>query len=283
MPLRFARSAEPPDADERAVHPAAGIAVDDGDDDVEARGRCGRRKASRRRRRLQGRAGATPCGEHRKGDDPEPDDQASPGSLATGSGRLFGERFEGTVGTGGQTQVREEAGHGHALAEISQARLGPFTPRQREGELGVAPAGRERQREAAAEAWVDVGDLVAILGDPEALDVGRAPDRQGLRHQAAELDQLLVLDRRPLDRLAALRLDHRPGDRAEAAALEVAEDVDRELLTDTDLLHERLGRRATKVEVELLAIRGPIDVARAEAAPGLDEHRERELVRQLTG
>ena len=29
---------------------------------------------------------------------------------------------------------------------------------------------------------------------------------------------------------------------------------------DTDLLHERVGRRAAKVEVELLAIRGPIDV-----------------------
>ena len=53
----------------------------------------------------------------------------------------------------------------------------------------------------------------------------RAPPRRGGRARSAR-----VLDRHALDRLAALRLDHRARDRVQAAAVEVAEDVDRELL-----------------------------------------------------
>src|SRR6185312_11041544 len=117
-----------------------------------------------------------------------------------------------------------------ALAKVTEPRLGPFAACEGERELRVASTGGEREREAAAEAGVDVGDLVPVVGDAEALDVGRAPDRQRLGDQPSELDQRLVLDRRTFDRLAALGLDHRPGDRAETPALEVAEDVDRELL-----------------------------------------------------
>ena len=58
----------------------------------------------------------------------------------------------------------------------------------------------------------------------------------------AVLDQLTVLEREALDRLAALRLDHRARDRIEAAALDVAEDVDRELLAETSLLDHRVDR-----------------------------------------
>ena len=65
------------------------------------------------------------------------------------------------------------------------------------------------------------------------------------------LDQLRVLDRHALDRFAALRLDHRPRDRVQAAAVEVAEDVDRELLALADLLHDRRDRRVAEEEVEL--------------------------------
>ena len=123
----------------------------------------------------------------------------------------------------------------------------------------------------AAEPRVDVGEEEPAVRLPEALHVRRAEDRQRLRDAPPELDQLDVGDRHPLDRLAALRLDHRAGDRVQAAALEVAEDVDRELLSEAALLHERVGGRVAEEELELPPIAGLVDVLGPEALAGLDE------------
>ena len=46
---------------------------------------------------------------------------------------------------------------------------------------GIARAGSRRQREAAAEARVDIGDLQLAVGLPEALDVRRADDPRAPR------------------------------------------------------------------------------------------------------
>ncbi len=64
----------------------------------------------------------------------------------------------------------------------------------------------------------------------ETLDVGGPDELQLLGDVAGEVDQPLVADGHSLDRLAALRLDHRPRDRVQAASFEVPEDVDGELL-----------------------------------------------------
>ena len=165
----------------------------------------------------------------------------------------------------------EEARHHDTLAEVAQPRLRPLAVGERDRQLGIAAACRGRQREAASEARVDVGDLVAPVRLTKALDVGRASQRQRLRDAAAELDQLVVLDRLPLDRLAALRLDHRARDRVQAAGLEIAEDVDRELLAEAELLDERIDRRVAQEELELGRIVRTVDVARAEPLPHLDE------------
>src|SRR3954470_1816853 len=134
------------------------------------------------------------------------------------------ERFEGTVGVGEEGQTREVARHQDSLAELAEARLGPLAAGERQRELRVAAPGCGRQREPAAEAGVDVRDVVHAVALPEALDV-RGPDEvERLRDAAAELDQRPVLDRLTLDRLAPLRLDHRARDRVEAAAVPVAED-----------------------------------------------------------
>src|SRR5207302_5290768 len=143
--------------------------------------------------------------------------------------KILGERLQRTVGPGGEADVGEEAGHHDAFAELAEARLGPVAVRDREDELRVAAAGREREREAATEARIDVRDAVRAVGLSEALDVRDALQRDRLRDVAADLDQLGVLDRHALDRLAPLRLDHRARDRVQAPALEVAHDVDREL------------------------------------------------------
>ena len=95
------------------------------------------------------------------------------------------------------------------------------------------------------------------VGLAEALDVRRPDDADGLGDLTRVLDQLPVLDRRALDRLAALRLDHRARDRVQAGALEVAEDVDRELLALAELLHERVDRRVAEEELELGTVRAP--------------------------
>src|SRR4029450_10708738 len=69
----------------------------------------------------------------------------------------------------------------------------------------------------------------------------------------------------------ALRLEHRSRDRVQAAAVEIAEDIDRELLAGEAGLHDRLDRRVAEEEVELRAVLGAIDVARAEGDARPDE------------
>src|SRR5439155_23934293 len=102
--------------------------------------------------------------------------------------------------------------------------------RERQRQLRVAAPGGKWQREAAAEPRVDVGDELIAVRLTEALDVRRADELQLLGDLARERDQQLVADRHALDRLAALRLDHRARDRIQTAALQVAKRVDRELL-----------------------------------------------------
>src|SRR5205807_1601592 len=170
-----------------------------------------------------------------------------------------------------QAQAGEEARHQDALAKVAEARLGPLSASERKRKLGIAAACRQWEREAAAEAWVDVGDEVQAVVFPKALDVGRADESQLLRHVAGELDQPLVADRHPLDRLTALRLDHRAWDRVQAPAVEVAEDVDRELLARETRLHDRINRGVAEEEAELSAVVGAVDVPRAETAACLDE------------
>src|SRR5207253_1060464 len=86
----------------------------------------------------------------------------------------------------------------------------------------------------------------------------RADEPELLRDVARELDQRLVADRHPFDRLAALRLDHRARDRVQAAAVEVAEDVDRELLAAALHLNDRGDGRVRRGEVGLRAVSGTI-------------------------
>ena len=117
-------------------------------------------------------------------------DQAPRGSPAIVSCSASTNGSRPPSGSGCQAHVGEEARHRHALAEVAEPRLGPLAAGERERELRVAAPGRQRQREAAAEARVDVGDLEAAVGDAEALDVRRPPDRQRLRDEPSELDQL---------------------------------------------------------------------------------------------
>ena len=125
-------------------------------------------------------------------------------------------------------------------------RLRPLAARESERELRVAAAGGEREREASAEAGVHVRDRQAAVGLAEALHVRRPLDPHGLRDVAAVLDQLPVLERGALDRLAALGQEHRARDRVQAARFEIAEDVDRELLAEALLLHERGGASCSR-------------------------------------
>ena len=66
--------------------------------------------------------------------------------------------------------------------------------RERERELRIAPSRRERQREAAAEARVDVGDVMRTVGLAEALDVRRPDELKLFRDVARQLDQQFVAD-----------------------------------------------------------------------------------------
>src|SRR6266550_8892316 len=102
------------------------------------------------------------------------------------------------------------------------------------------------------------------VGLAEALNVRRADEADRLGHQAPDLDQLGVGDRHPLDRLSAFRLDHRARDRIEAAPLEVAEDVNRELLAVAYGLHHRVLARVAKEELELARVLAAVDPTRSE-------------------
>ena len=113
-------------------------------------------------------------------------------------------------------QMREEARHRDSCAEVAEPRLGSFAVRERDRELGVATARRARQRKSAAKPRIYVRDGQRAVRLAEALDVRRADNPDGLGDATAVRDQLVVLDRGPLDRLAALRLDHRPRDRVQA-------------------------------------------------------------------
>ena len=92
-----------------------------------------------------------------------------------------------------------------------------------------------------------------------------------------------VANRHALDRLAALRLDHRPRNGVEAARLEIAEEVDRELLAGAARLHHRVLGRVVEEELELAAIGAAVDAARPEAVARLHEHGEREVVGERVG
>ena len=205
-----------------------------------------------------------------------------PSSRLRGDGvrQLLRERDELAGAVLDEAEVGEEARHHDALAEVAEPRLGTLAAGELERELGVAAPRGERQRERAAEARVDVGDRQAAVGLAEALDVGRADDADRLGDPRAVRDQLGVLERPALDRLAALRLDHRARDRVQAAALEVAEHVDRELLAEAALLHHRVDRRRAQVEGELLGVVGAVDVARPEPLAHLDEERVAGVVRE---
>ena len=182
-----------------------------------------------------------------------------------------------------EDDLREVARHQDAVTELAERRLGPLAGGERERELGITRPRRGRQREAAAETRVDVGDRQRAVRLAEALDVCGANHAHGLRDAPPMVDQLRILDRHALDGFAAFRLDHCSRDRIEAARLEVAEDIDRELLAPAHLLDHRIGRRVAEEEVELGAIFGSIDVPGAEAAPRLDEQRERRVSGDLAG
>src|SRR4051794_16074248 len=133
---------------------------------------------------------------------------------------------------GVELELPEVPREGVAVGEVADVRLDRLAARHPHDELGIAPArarGVHRPREGAAEARVDVGDPEADLGIAEGLDGAGPAHAERLADGPAELDELLVVDDGPLDRLAAARLDHRARDRVEAAPVEVAEQVDREL------------------------------------------------------
>ena len=92
----------------------------------------------------------------------------------------------------------------------------------------------------------------------------------------AVLDQVPVLDRHPLDRLAALRLDHRARDRVRGSGASRSQKTSIENSSPrADLLHHRRRRSCSRGRSRARARSvGAVDVARAEPAARLDEHRE---------
>src|SRR5438093_3696788 len=118
--------------------------------------------------------------------------------------------------------------------------------RECERKLRITSAGGEWQRKAAAEPRVDVREVVRPVGLAEALDVRRPDELELLGDVAGQLDQLLVANAHPFDRLAALRLDHRARDRVETTTFEVAEHVDRKLLATEARLHDRVDGRVAE-------------------------------------
>src|SRR5207248_2201357 len=130
-----------------------------------------------------------------------------------------------------QLDLPEPAGEGEAGPEVAHVRLHLLAPRDAHHQLGVGatlPRGVHRRGEGAAEAGVHVGDPEAEVRVAEHLDGTKSLHKQRLAYPPAEVDQLLVVHHRALDRLAAARLDHRARDGVQAAAVEVAQKVDRE-------------------------------------------------------
>ena len=167
------------------------------------------------------------------------------------------------------------AGEGHPCRELADVRLDALAGSHPHDQLRVGPARRRsvhRRRERAAEACVDVVDPDPELGVAKDLDGAGTAHGQRLPHPPAELHQLGVRHDRPLDRLAAARLEHRPRDRVEAAPLHVAQQVDREVRAAEQALdHHRLVRVADE-ELHLLAVGRRVDGARARAAARLDDN-----------
>ena len=174
------------------------------------------------------------------GDD---DPHAWPGSSRHRLRQLLGERDELTVSVLDETEVGEEARHHDTRAEVAEPRFRPFAAGERERELRIPASRCEGKRECSAEAGIHVGHGQRPVRLAEALDVCRADDADRLGDPGPVLDQLAVRERATFDRLAALGLDHRARDRVEAAPVDVAEDVDRELLPEAALLHHRVDRR----------------------------------------
>src|SRR4051794_3139726 len=135
--------------------------------------------------------------------------------------QLFRERLQRTVRSGRQNELREETGHVETGAEVAEPGLWALAGGDCKGQLGISAPGCSRQREGAAEAWVDVRDAVCPVRLPEALDIRRPDEADGLGDMASELDELVVRDRHPFDRLAALGLDHRAGHGVQAARVEI--------------------------------------------------------------
>ncbi len=105
------------------------------------------------------------------------------------------------------------------------------------------------------------------------------PSASATRRPCSISSQSLIvvprIDSPPFDSIIVLR------NCIEAAAARVAEDVDRELLAGAHLLHHRGDARVAEEELELGPVLGAVDVARAEPAPRLDEHRERNVRREV--
>ena len=122
------------------------------------------------------------------------------------------------------------------------ARLGPLAVGERERELRVAAAGRERQRKRAAEARIDVGDRQRAVRLAEALDRSPGPTiptRLGdtaRRARSAPRSWIVMplIDSPPFDSIIVRGIAFRQ------RPVEVAEDVDRELLAAAARLHERV-------------------------------------------
>src|SRR5256885_1360233 len=74
-----------------------------------------------------------------------------------------------------EAQIREEAGHHDALAEVAEAGLRTLAAGQRERELGIAPTRSERKGKTAAEARIDVRQEMRAVG---LGNTGCSPARQ---------------------------------------------------------------------------------------------------------
>src|SRR4051794_32681734 len=161
-----------------------------------------------------------------------------------------------------------------AGTELADVRLDGLTARHPHDQLRV---GATRQRRVhrrwkrPAEARVHVGDAKPDLGVAEGLHRAGPAHGQRLADRPAEFDQLAVGDHRALDRLATARFDHRARDRVEAAAVEVTEDVDRELGAAHQPLdhHRLLLLDVPDEELHLLAVCRRVDRARAGPASRL--------------
>ena len=129
----------------------------------------------------------------------------------------------------------------------------PAPARARAPDSGHRPPGAAGSRRRAG---VDVGDRQAAVGLPKALHVGEALDPGRLRDRRCDARWAPVLDQGPL-------IDSPPpwtgassvGSRS-GSGRPCRRNVDRELLAEAALLHERGDGRVAEEEVELLPVVG---------------------------